>query len=147
MVLSDMGCTECVLFELSTPKDVPKMAFTTIIGTFVSNVLQMGDTNGPLICQCLMVHIFHKCIRRFAHVYMDDIFIFLKSIEEHEGHLLQVFTKLRDTQLYLSCKKVELYVESIECLGHLINSKGIHAELTKWPRCGSGAHPTCTMTS
>jgi hypothetical protein len=89
-------------------KDIPKMAFATIVGMFVSNILQMGDTNGPSTCQYLNVHIFRECIGRFAHVYMDDIFIFLKNIEEHEGHLLQVFTKLREAQLYLSHKKVEL---------------------------------------
>jgi hypothetical protein len=69
--------------------------------------------------------------RRFAHVYMDNIFVFSKNIKEHEGHLLQVFTKLREAQLYLSCKKVELYAESIECLGYLIDSNGIHADVDK----------------
>jgi hypothetical protein len=112
-------------------KDVPKTAFTTIVGTFVSNVLQMGDMNGPSMCQCLMVHIFCECIGRFTHIYMDDIFVFSKNIEEHKGHLLQVFTKLREAQLYLSRKKVELYAESVECLGHLIDSHGIHANVDK----------------
>jgi hypothetical protein len=78
-----------------------------------------------------MVHIFRECIGRFTHVYMDDIFVFSKSIKEHKRHLLQVFTKLREAQLYLSHKKVELYMESIECLGHLIDSKGIHADVDK----------------
>jgi hypothetical protein len=40
------------------PKDVPKTAFSTIVGTFVSNVLQMGDMNSTSTCQCLMVYIF-----------------------------------------------------------------------------------------
>jgi hypothetical protein len=39
-------------------KDVPKTAFSTIVGMFVSNVFQMGDMNRPSTCQCLMVHIF-----------------------------------------------------------------------------------------
>jgi hypothetical protein len=90
------------------PKDIPKMAFAMIIGTFVSNVLQMGDTNGPSMCQHLMVHIFCEYIGIFTHFYMGDIFVFSNSIKEHEGHLLQVFTKLRDAQLYLSCTIVPL---------------------------------------
>jgi hypothetical protein len=90
-----------------------------------------------------MVHIFWECIGRFAHVYIDDIFVFSKSIEEHERHLLQVFTKLREAQLYLSCKKVELYVESVECLGHLIDSKGIHADVDKMAKVREWRTP-CT---
>jgi hypothetical protein len=70
---------------------------------------------------------------------MDDIFIFLISIMKHEEHLMQVFTKLREAQLYLSKNKVELYADSIECLGHLIDSRGIHANTDKmaniWEWC------------
>jgi hypothetical protein len=86
-------------------KDVPRIAFATIVGTFVSNILQMGDMNSPSTCQHLMVHIFCDHVRRFTHVYMDNIFIFSKSIEEYKGHLCQVFMKLREVQLYLSKKK------------------------------------------
>jgi hypothetical protein len=52
---------------------------------------------------------------------MDDIFIFLTSTEKHEEHLRQVFTKLRETYLYLSRKKVKIYMDSVECLGHLVD--------------------------
>jgi hypothetical protein len=52
---------------------------------------------------------------------MDDIFIFSTSIEKHEEHLRQVFTKLREAHLYLSKKKVKLYMDSVECLGHLVD--------------------------
>jgi hypothetical protein len=128
---SKLNLTEAYEQICVEPKDVPKMAFATSIGMFVSNILQIGDRNSPLMCQCLMVHIFHECIGRFTYVYIDNIFIFSKNIEKHKGHLLQVFTKLREAQLYLSCKKVELYVERVECLGHLIDSKGIHANVDK----------------
>jgi hypothetical protein len=55
---SKLYLTEAYEQKCVEPKDVPKTAFTAIVGTFVSNVLQIGDTNGPLTCQCLMVHIF-----------------------------------------------------------------------------------------
>ena len=35
-------------------EDVPKMAFTTIFGTFVSRVMQQGDCNAPSTFQRLM---------------------------------------------------------------------------------------------
>ena len=70
---------------------IPKMAFATVLGTFMSQVMQMGDCNSPSTFQQLMTAIFCDCISRFAHVYMDNIFIYSRSIEEHEKHLGIVF--------------------------------------------------------
>src|SRR6266481_7399718 len=84
------------------PEDVPKTAFATIYSTFVSLVMQQGDCNAPSTFQRLMTSVFHDFITRFIHVYLDNIFIFSSSVEEHEQHLSQVFDKLQETQLYLS---------------------------------------------
>jgi hypothetical protein len=61
------------------------------------------------------------------HVYLDDLFIFSNTIEEHERHLHQVFETLRENKLYLKWKKCELYAESVDCLGHTIDDRRIHA--------------------
>jgi len=63
------------------PEDVPKTAFTTIFGTFVSLVIQQGDCNAPSTFQRLMTAVFREYIARFVHVYLDDIFIYSPSIE------------------------------------------------------------------
>ena len=55
------------------------------------------------------------------HVYLDDIFIYLCSIKEHEKHLGIVFQWLRDHHLFLSQSKVDLYSKRLECLGHIID--------------------------
>ncbi|KAL7278559.1 hypothetical protein ACG7TL_007558 [Trametes sanguinea] len=86
-------------------EDVWKTAFATPFGTFVSEVMQQGDTNAPSTFQRLMTAIFRDCIGRFVHVYLDDIFVFSDSKEEHEKHLKIVFDKLRKARLYLSRKK------------------------------------------
>src|SRR6266481_2119004 len=83
-------------------EDVPKTAFSTIYGTFVSRVMQQGDCNAPSTFQRLMTAVFHEYIARFVHIYLDDIFIYSLSIDEHKGHLSQVFDNLRSAQLYLS---------------------------------------------
>ena len=83
-------------------EDVPKTAFATIFGTFVSRVMQQGDCNAPLTFQRLMTSVFRDFVTRFIHVYPDDIFIYSSTIEGHEKHLAQVFQKLREAQLYLS---------------------------------------------
>src|SRR3977135_2611288 len=91
------------------PEHMPRMAFATIFGTFESRVMQMGDSNAPSMFQCLMTLIFRDFIGRFFHIYLDDIFIYSHSIEEHEEHLYQVFITLRKHHLFLSKSKIDLY--------------------------------------
>ena len=113
------------------PDDVKKTVFATIFGTFESHVTQQGDCNAPSTCQRLMTRIFFDVIGKYVHVYMDDIFIFSYSIHEHEVHIGHVLERLRKAQLYLSEKKFELYSDRMDCLGHIIDDKGIHADEEK----------------
>jgi len=93
------------------PEDVIKNAFTTILGTYVSHVMWIGDCNAPATFQRLMTTIFCDAIGRFMHMYLDDIFIYSNTIEEHEEHLQFIFEKLREFSLYLKWAKCDLYVE------------------------------------
>jgi len=83
-------------------EDVPKTSFSTIFGTFMSQVMQQGDCNAPSTFQQMMTVVFNKFITHLVHVYLDDIFVFSSTIEEHEVHLMQEFNKLHKAQLYLS---------------------------------------------
>jgi len=123
------------------PEDVPKMAFVTIFGTFVSLVMQQGDCNAPSTFQRLMTVVFREYIARFVHIYLDDIFIYSSSIEEHEKHLESVFNKLCNTQLYLSQDKVDLYSQRMDCLGHIITDVGIHTCVDKMQKIQDWRQP------
>ena len=78
-----------------------------------------------------MTAVFCDYITCFVHVYLDNIFIYSLSIEEHEKHLELVFNKLREAQLYLSQDKVDLYSQRMDCLGHIISDAGIHTCVDK----------------
>ena len=91
------------------PKDVWKTVFATIYSTFVSHTMQKGDCNAPATFQRLMTVIFQDYIRRFVHLYLDDIFVHSNLIEEREKHLELVFDKLRQAHLYLEESKLNLY--------------------------------------
>ena len=106
-------------------------AFATIFGTFYSWVMQIGDCNAPVTFQRLMTEIFRDCIGHFIHVYLDDIFIFSNTIDEHQQHLKKVLDLLRANEFYLQELKVQLYAEEIDCLGHLIDKEGIHVNTDK----------------
>src|ERR1700720_1077149 len=116
------------------PSNVWKMAFVTIYGTFVSHTMQQGDCNAPATFQRLITVIFQEYIGRFVHIYLDDIFVFSNAIEEHEKHLGLVFSKLRKDQLFLEESKLNLYSKKMDCLGYIIDDRGIHADSDKMAR-------------
>jgi hypothetical protein len=121
------------------PDDVWKTAFATVYGTFLSNTMQIGDCNAPATFQRIMTATFRDYIGHFVHVYLDDIFVYSNSVEEHEKHLGLVVDKLRKSELFLETSKVDLYSKQMDCLGHIIDDKGIHADPDKmskvrnWP--------------
>ena len=123
------------------PEDVWKTAFSTVYGTMLSHVLQQGDCNGPATFQRLMTHVFRTHIGIFVHPYLDDIFIFSFSLEEHERHLGIVFELLRVNELFLKAAKCDLYSIKMDCLGHLIDDKGLHADADKMARVREWRRP------
>ena len=123
------------------PEHIHKMVFATVLGTFRSQVMQMGDCNAPSMFQQLMTAIFRDCISWFIHVYLDDIFIYSCSTAEHIKHLGIVFQWLRDHHLFLSKSKVDLYSKWLKCLGHIIDDWGIHTDANKMQCICEWRHP------
>jgi hypothetical protein len=68
-------------------KDIPKTAFTTRYGLYEYLVMSFGLTNTPAHFMYLMNSIFMPELDKFVVVFIDDILVFLKTMEEHEEHL------------------------------------------------------------
>jgi hypothetical protein len=117
------------------PEDVPKTLFSSLLGTFVSNILQQGDCNGPSSWQRLMTYVFCEWIGVEIWVYLDDIYVFTNTIEEHKNALEYVLKCLTDKQLYINPKKFRLYTIQFNCLGHYRDENGLHrAQTSSAPR-------------
>ena len=125
----------------TVPKDVYKSAFATIYGTYVSHTMQIRDCNAPATFQRMMTMIFRDFIGIFLHAYLDDLFVYSNSVDEHEKHLALVFEKIRKFQFYLKEEKCELYAEQVDCLGHMINHRGLHADADKMSRIRNWRQP------
>ena len=113
------------------PEDVWKTAFATIVGTFASNVMQQGDCNAPSTFQRFITNLFRDFIGKFVYAYLDDIFIFSESIEDHQDHIRQVIERLHEAKMELNPKKCDFFSEKIDCLGRIIDDQGIHADSSK----------------
>ena len=74
---------------------------------------------------------FWDFIRKFIHLYFDDIFIFLNLIKEHLEHIIMMLQRLRKAHFFLSKSKIDLFLNNVDCLGHVIDDKGIHTESDK----------------
>ena len=64
-------------------------------------------------------------------VFIDDILIYSKSEEEHEGHLRIVLQVLRGHQLYAKFIKCEFWLTEVKFLGHVVSTSGVSMDLEK----------------
>jgi hypothetical protein len=75
--------------------DIPKTAFRTRYRLYEYTVMSFGLTNTPAYFMYLMNKVFMEYLDRFVIVFIDDILVFSKRMEEHEEHLRLVLEKLR----------------------------------------------------
>jgi hypothetical protein len=68
-------------------EDVPKTSFTMRYGLYEYLVMSFGLTNAPAHFMFLMNSVFMPELDQFVMVFIDDILVYSKSMEEHEEHL------------------------------------------------------------
>jgi len=68
-------------------------------------VIPFGLTNAPTMICTFMNKVLTPFLDHLVVVYLDDIVIYSKSLEEHLGHLWEVFQTLRDNELYVKKEK------------------------------------------
>jgi hypothetical protein len=92
------------------PEDVPKTAFVTRYRQYEFTVMPFGLTNAPAYFMNLMNKVFMEELDKFVVVFIDDILVYSRSVEEHGQHLRIVLGKLRDYQLYAKFSKCEFWL-------------------------------------
>nr|GFC08446.1 putative reverse transcriptase domain-containing protein [Tanacetum cinerariifolium] len=82
-------------------EDIPITAFRTRYGHYEFQVMPFGLTNAPA------------------------------NKEEHGEHLKTILKLLRDEKLYAKFSKCDFWLDSVQFLGHVIDSSGIHVDPAK----------------
>uniref|UniRef100_A0A2N9H1P0 Reverse transcriptase n=1 Tax=Fagus sylvatica TaxID=28930 RepID=A0A2N9H1P0_FAGSY len=123
-------------------EDIPKTAFRTRYGHYEFLVMPFGLTNAPAVFMDLMNRVFHEYLDRFVIVFIDDILVYSKSLEEHEDHLRIVLQILRDKKLYAKLKKCEFWLNQVVFLGHVVSKDGITVDPSKIEAVVSWDRPT-----
>jgi hypothetical protein len=70
-------------------------------------------------------------MRKFMLVFMDDILVFSKTLEDHIEHLRVVFQILSDNQLFIKFSKCTFVQQQLSYLGHIISHEGVATDPAK----------------
>jgi hypothetical protein len=76
--------------------------------------------------------VYPEYLDKFVQVFIDDIFIYYQTREEHDEHLILVLQRLRENKLYGKLSKCSFYRTKIHYLGHIISGEGITVDPTKF---------------
>ena len=112
-------------------EDVPKTTFQTRYGHYEFFVMPFGLTNAPAAFMDLINKDFQLFYDQFVIVFIDDILVYSKTMEEHEEHLRELDSKF---------KKCKFCLDWVVFLGHVVTKEGISIDPAKveaivnWPK-------------
>nr|CAD1823066.1 unnamed protein product [Ananas comosus var. bracteatus] len=73
----------------------------------------------PTFCT-LINNLLHDYLDKFVVIYLDDIVVYSKTLEEHVEHLRIVFRTLKEHSLYVKKEKCYFAQKEIMFLGHRV---------------------------
>nr|KYP67677.1 Transposon Ty3-G Gag-Pol polyprotein [Cajanus cajan] len=76
--------------------DILKITFRTRYGRCEYVVMRFGVINAPTVFMDYMNRIFGSFLDRFVVVFIDDILVYSRSLEDHREHLKLVLEVLRE---------------------------------------------------
>ena len=82
--------------------------------------MPFGLVNAPATFQAMMNTILREFQDHGVIVYLDDILIYTKSLEEHRALIKQVLARLERHDLAISLKKSVFHVDKVEFLGYIV---------------------------
>ena len=123
-------------------EDIPKTAFRSRYGHYEFVVMPFGLTNAPAAFMDLMNRMFSPYLDVFVVVFVDDILIYSKTLEDHDRHLRIVLQVLREAKLYAKFGKCEFWKEEVRFLGHVVSKEGISVDPSKVEAVLNWSRPT-----
>ena len=100
--------------------NIHQTTFHTLYGHYWLTVVPFRLTNVPLVFTSLMYVVFFTHPNHCVIVFLYDISIYLKNLEEYEVHFHLVLQCLRDHKLYGNLSKCGFFQLEVKYLGHII---------------------------
>jgi len=73
----------------------------------------------------LMNRVFKPYLDQFMVIFIDDILIYSRTLEEHVHHLWIALEVLRRNELYAKFSKCEFWLSKVAFLGHIVSNEGV----------------------
>nr|GEW56177.1 hypothetical protein [Tanacetum cinerariifolium] len=93
-------------------EDIPITAFRTRYGHFEFQVMSFVLTNVPDVFMNLMNRVCKPYLDMLVIVFIDDILVYSKDVEEHEKHLKIILELLKKERLYAKFSKCDFWLDS-----------------------------------
>jgi hypothetical protein len=106
-------------------QDVHKTVFQTRDGLLEWVAMPFGLCNAPANFQRMMNDILRDFLHKFVTVYLNDVYIFSFTMEEHLEHLRLVLQGFKDEGLKLRLKKCFFALQEMEYLGYTVSASKI----------------------
>ncbi|KAJ8039975.1 hypothetical protein HOLleu_14144 [Holothuria leucospilota] len=74
-------------------------------------------------------------------VYLEDLLVFSRTLEEHVEKIDKVLTRLKKFGLKLNPDKCSFLRSSVKCLGHVISAEGVQTDPDKVAAVKTWPHP------
>ena len=120
--------------------------FLTHRGTFEFNVLPFGLNKSPGAFQRLMDRVFSDFDQHEVFIYVDDIVIAARTIDDGCKLLNKVLQRLCEHGLFININKVNLFQSKVRVLGHVVGGGGISADPEKVRAIQDAKPPTDRST-
>jgi transposase InsO family protein len=120
--------------------DIEKTAFSTQRNHYEFLRMPMGLSTAPATFQRLMHTVFREENWQKCLIYLDDVLVFSKTLEEQINRLRIIFDRIREAGLKLAPEKCHFLQTSVSYLGHVVSKEGIFTDKSKidkilsWPQ-------------
>lgn len=119
-------------------EDKEKTAFICPLGFYQFERMPQGITGAPATFQRLMEKAVGDMHLLEVIVYLDDLIVFGRTLEEHEERLLKVIARIEEAGLKLSLDKCQFCCSQVTYVGHIVSEHGIATDpkkveaVTRW---------------
>lgn len=121
-------------------EDKEKTAFICPLGFYQFERMPQGITGAPATFQRLMEKAVGDMNLLQVLVYLDDLIIFGRTLEEHEERLMKVLDRLQEVGLKISLDKCQFCQPKVRYVGHIVSAEGVATDpakieaVTTWPQ-------------